>query len=68
MYQGLCFYHEVLFEEQKLLRDFGQEYADDKSPAPMLLPGLKWSGNKNFLVLVLIPRSSVLIFVSSEKV
>lgn len=34
------------FEEQKLLRIFGQEYADYKSATPMLIPGLKFSGNK----------------------
>ncbi|MDQ2692287.1 MAG: isoprenylcysteine carboxylmethyltransferase family protein [Chloroflexota bacterium] len=36
----------VLFEERKLLRAFGQEYAHYKSMTPMLLPGLKSSGNK----------------------
>jgi methanethiol S-methyltransferase len=39
----------IVFEERKLLQEFGKEYADYKSTTPMLLPGLKWSGNKNFL-------------------
>lgn len=34
------------FEERKLLREFGQEYADYKSVTPMLIPGLKTRGNK----------------------
>jgi len=34
------------FEERKLLREFGQEYADYKSVTPMLIPGLKFGGNK----------------------
>ncbi|RPJ25112.1 MAG: isoprenylcysteine carboxylmethyltransferase family protein [Chloroflexi bacterium] len=48
----------VIFEERKLLREFGQEYASYKSVTPMLIPGLskivaqrgapagKWGGNK----------------------
>lgn len=44
----------VYFEERKLLREFGQEYADYKSVTPMLIPGLskiprqkgKFDGNK----------------------
>ncbi|HUE99881.1 MAG TPA: isoprenylcysteine carboxylmethyltransferase family protein [Anaerolineales bacterium] len=36
----------IFFEERKLLREFGQEYADYKSSTPMLLPGLKFGGNK----------------------
>ena len=36
----------ILFEERKLLREFGQEYADYKSVTPMLIPGLKFAGNK----------------------
>jgi protein-S-isoprenylcysteine O-methyltransferase Ste14 len=36
----------ILFEERKLLREFGKDYADYKSTTPMLLPRLKWSGNK----------------------
>lgn len=34
------------FEERKLLREFGQEYADYKSVTPMLIPGLRIGGNK----------------------
>lgn len=36
----------IIFEERKLLREFGKEYADYKSITPMLLPGLKFGGNK----------------------
>ena len=36
----------IYFEERKLLREFGQAYADYKSVTPMLIPGLKFSGNK----------------------
>lgn len=36
----------IIFEERKLLRTFGQEYARYKSITPMLLPGLKPGGNK----------------------
>jgi len=36
----------IIFEERKLLREFGQEYADYKSVTPMLIPGLKFAGNK----------------------
>jgi len=34
------------FEERKLLREFGKEYADYKTATPMLIPGLKFGGNK----------------------
>lgn len=34
------------FEEQKLLREFGQEYVDYKSTTPMLFPAIKFGGNK----------------------
>jgi len=34
------------FEERKLLREFGQAYADYKMSTPMLIPGLKPGGNK----------------------
>jgi protein-S-isoprenylcysteine O-methyltransferase Ste14 len=30
----------IMFEERKLLREFGQAYADYRSSTPMLLPGL----------------------------
>lgn len=36
----------IIFEERKLLREFGQEYAAYKSITPMLLPGPKFGGNK----------------------
>jgi protein-S-isoprenylcysteine O-methyltransferase Ste14 len=36
----------IFFEERKLLREFGQEYADYKSVTPMLIPGLRLPGNK----------------------
>ena len=36
----------IVFEERKLRREFGQAYADYKSATPMLIPGLKLSGNK----------------------
>ena len=36
----------VFFEERKLLREFGQEYAEYRFSTPMLIPGLKFSGNK----------------------
>jgi protein-S-isoprenylcysteine O-methyltransferase Ste14 len=34
------------FEERKLLREFGQEYADYKSATPMIVPRLRFGGNK----------------------
>jgi len=34
------------FEERKLLREFGQEYADYKAATPMLIPGLRIGRNK----------------------
>lgn len=36
----------IVFEERKLLREFGQEYADYKSSTPMLIPGMRLGGNK----------------------
>ena len=36
----------IHFEERKLLREFGQEYANYKSVTPMLIPGIKFGGNK----------------------
>lgn len=38
----------IVFEERKLLREFGQEYADYRSMTPMLVPGIKTDGNKSF--------------------
>ena len=34
----------IFFEERKLLREFGQAYAEYKSTTPMLLPGLSKTG------------------------
>ena len=34
------------FEERKLLREFGQEYADYRSVTPMIIPGLSKTGAK----------------------
>jgi protein-S-isoprenylcysteine O-methyltransferase Ste14 len=36
----------IMFEERKLLREFGRAYADYKASTPMLLPGWKFRGNK----------------------
>jgi methanethiol S-methyltransferase len=36
----------IFFEERKLLREFGQAYAEYKSVTPMLIPGVKLGGNK----------------------
>jgi len=36
----------IFFEERKLLREFGQEYASYRSVTPMLIPGMKFGGNK----------------------
>lgn len=36
----------IYFEERKLLREFGQSYADYKAVTPMLIPGLTFGGNK----------------------
>jgi protein-S-isoprenylcysteine O-methyltransferase Ste14 len=36
----------IIFEERKLLREFGRQYADYKSVTPMLIPVRKWNGNK----------------------
>ena len=36
----------IFFEERKLLREFGREYADYKANTPMLIPGLRFGGNK----------------------
>ena len=48
VYAGLTIYIliGIIFEERKLLREFGKAYADYKSNTPMLLPGLKFSRNK----------------------
>jgi len=36
----------AFFEERKLIREFGQAYADYQASTPMLIPGLKFDGNK----------------------
>lgn len=36
----------IMFEERKLLREFGQAYAEYRSSTPMLVPGPKFGGNK----------------------
>jgi len=36
----------IVFEERKLLREFGKSYADYKAATPMLIPSLKFGGNK----------------------
>jgi protein-S-isoprenylcysteine O-methyltransferase Ste14 len=36
----------IFFEERKLLREFGEEYARYRTVTPMLIPGLKFGGNK----------------------
>jgi len=36
----------AFFEERKLIREFGQAYVDYKASTPMLIPGLKFGGNK----------------------
>jgi methanethiol S-methyltransferase len=36
----------IIFEERKLLREYGNDYANYKLTTPMLLPGLKWVRNK----------------------
>ena len=48
MYLALTFYIFVgaYFEEKKLLREFGQEYEEYKSVTPMIVPFLKFTGNK----------------------
>ena len=48
VYIGLTIYILVgiYFEERKLLREFGQAYADYQSITPMLFPSLKFDGNK----------------------
>jgi protein-S-isoprenylcysteine O-methyltransferase Ste14 len=36
----------IIFEERKLVREFGKDYAEYKSSTPMLFPGWKFRGNK----------------------
>ncbi len=37
----------IVFEERKLVREFGQEYAQYRSTTPMLIPGLRTRWNKS---------------------
>jgi len=48
VYAGLTIYIliGIIFEERKLLREFGEAYENYKSSTPMLLPGLKFGRNK----------------------
>ncbi len=48
VYAGLTIYVliGIHFEERKLLREFGPAYAQYKSVTPMLIPALKFGGNK----------------------
>ena len=47
VYLSLTIYILVgaFFEERKLLREFGQVYANYQASTPMLIPGLKFGGN-----------------------
>lgn len=36
----------IFFEERKLLREFGAAYAEYRAVTPMLIPGLRFGGNK----------------------
>jgi protein-S-isoprenylcysteine O-methyltransferase Ste14 len=36
----------IIFEERKLLREFGNDYANYRSATPMLIPGLNYLWNK----------------------
>ena len=48
VYAGLTIYVliGIFFEERKLLREFGQAYAEYKLVTPMLIPAAKFRGNK----------------------
>ena len=48
VYAALTFYVliGIIFEERKLLREFGQEYTNYRSVTPMLIPGLNFLWNK----------------------
>jgi methanethiol S-methyltransferase len=37
----------AVFEERKLMREFGEKYANYKSKTSMLIPGLRWGGTNN---------------------
>jgi len=49
VYSALTIYvlFGIVFEERKLLREFGQEYTAYRSVTPMLIPGLKLPGLMN---------------------
>lgn len=36
----------IIFEERKLMREFGPDYENYRSQTPMLIPGLRFGGNK----------------------
>jgi protein-S-isoprenylcysteine O-methyltransferase Ste14 len=36
----------IIFEERKLIREFGQEYETYRNATPMLIPGLRFGWNK----------------------
>ena len=48
VYLGLTIYILVgiIFEERKLIREFGEEYASYRRVTPMLVPGLRFGRNK----------------------
>jgi protein-S-isoprenylcysteine O-methyltransferase Ste14 len=48
MNAGLTIYIVVgaIFEERKLLKEYGQAYADYRKRTPMLIPGLDWKSNE----------------------
>jgi protein-S-isoprenylcysteine O-methyltransferase Ste14 len=48
VYLALTLYVFVgaFFEERKLLREFGKDYADYRAGTPMLIPGFRLNGNK----------------------
>ena len=48
VYAGLTLYVliGIVFEERKLLREFGEKYAEYRSVTPMLIPGLNFIWNK----------------------
>ncbi len=60
VYLSLTIYIHVgiYFEERKLLREFGEQYAKYRANTPMLIPGLKFGRNKSRSSLVLEPQST----------
>jgi len=59
VYVGLTVYIQIgiYFEERKLLREFGQEYADYRAVTPMLFPAPKFIRNNLLARFVLKPNS-----------